>query len=160
MASNPSVCAFACIFCMFGIEAFVLLPWRDSKFARQSFGIPNLSLFRIIHRTTVFTGLCTIASQIPYLMSMPPSPYTIFFYANIAVASVQILITFLAYYVSAGELEECATADVEKEGVEDAERGGEAMEVTDVIPNPVHQGQEADVEARITQQVERTYKKM
>lgn len=154
MASNPKMYALASFFCMFGIEAFVLLPWRDSDFARQSFGIPNLSLFRIIHRTTIFTGLCTIASQIPYLMGVPPTPYTIFFYTNIAVASVQILITILAYYISTAELEESATVDVEKDGVVDAERGGEAMELSDVIPNPVQQGQEADIEARIIQQIE------
>jgi NADH:ubiquinone oxidoreductase subunit 3 (subunit A) len=46
MAFNAKMYVLASVFALFDINALVLLPWRDSPFARTSFGLPNISLFR------------------------------------------------------------------------------------------------------------------
>mgnify|MGYP007113552029 CR=1 FL=1 len=74
MTSNPKMYSLASFLTLFDMNAFVLLPWRDSEFAARSFGLPSMSLFRLVQGTVAFTGVVSIASQVPYLANTPLSP--------------------------------------------------------------------------------------
>jgi len=116
MGLNPKIYAAASICCLFDINAFILLPWRDTDFTRQCFGTaPNMAMFRTVQLTTIFTGLVTIGSQIPYLKGEPFNDNTAFFYANIVMASFKMVVSLLAYCVSSGALVECKTTQIENE---------------------------------------------
>ena len=116
MGFNPKIYAAASICCLFDINAFMLLPWRDTDFTRQCFGTaPNMTMFRTVQLTTIFTGMVTIGSQIPYLKGEPWNDNTAFFYANIVMASIKMVVSLLAYFVSSVGLVECKTTQIENE---------------------------------------------
>lgn len=140
MGFNPKVYAAASICCLFDINAFILLPWRDTEFTRQCFGTaPNMQMFRTVQLTTIFTGMVTIGSQIPYLTGEPFNSNTAFFYANMSMASIKMTVSLLAYCVSAGGLVECKTSKLEED-----EKETDDIELADVFctPNPMRQEQE------------------
>eukprot|EP00606_Chrysophyceae_sp_TOSAG23-5_P001274 GSChrysophyteH2.ASY1.ANO1.1039.1 assembled CDS len=140
MGLNPKMYAVASICCVFDIKAFILLPWCDAEFTRQCFGTaPNMMMFRTVELTTIFTGLVTIVSQIPYVTGEPYKSTTIFFYANMAMASVKMMISLLAYCVSVGGLVECEAAKLKEE------KDTDDIELADVIPNPISEEQQKEM---------------
>ncbi len=111
MGLHSKMYALASCCCIFDIQTFLLLPWKESEFTRQCVGTaPNMLVFRSVQVTTILTSLVNIGSQIPYISTTPFNVYTSFFYANIALASFRALISMLAYCVLVGVLKECKVA--------------------------------------------------
>jgi hypothetical protein len=148
MASNAKVYGLASVLTLFDINAFVLQPWRDSEFAQHSTGLPNMAFFNTVQFTTVFTGIVNIATQVPYLQSRPFKAINYFFYANIAMQALKIVVSLFEYCILTTKLRTCATADMSPSGFEqgvdnskDAKMAsiedGSAVELTDMVPNPL-----------------------
>eukprot|EP00605_Chrysophyceae_sp_TOSAG23-4_P001283 GSChrysophyteH1.ASY1.ANO1.1394.1 assembled CDS len=111
MGLNSKMYALASCCCIFDIQTFLLLPWKESEFTKQCSGtVPNMLMFRTVQLTTIFTSLVNIGSQIPYLSTTPFNVYTSFFYVNIVFSSFRALISMLAYCVLAGVLQQCDVA--------------------------------------------------
>jgi hypothetical protein len=165
MVTNPKMYALASAIALIDINALILLPWRDSPFARGSFGLPNMALFRIVQFTSIFTAIVTVVSQVPYVDSTSNSKETdgvdYFFYANMAAQGVKAFVALLAYCIMASLLHEKDTADITTEtmtsmteavaksanmlgvDIEEGEGDIELRESTvglhDDIPNPLQQ---------------------
>jgi len=176
MGLNPKIYAAASICCLFDINAFILLPWRDTDFTRQCFGAaPNMAMFRTVQLTTIFTGMVTIGSQIPYLKGEPFNDNTAFFYANIVMASFKMVVSLFAYCVSSGALVECKTTQIENEKDTDHIPKNtddiELANVTDYIPrnidgielanvwsnnsNPIHEKAMREKEKKLTEDMQK-----
>jgi hypothetical protein len=133
---------------LFDIKVFMLQPWRDSEFARHSYGLPNMAFFKTVQFTTVFTGIVNIATQALYLQSRPFKPINYFFYANMAIQALKIAVSLFKYCILTTKLRTCATADMllSKLGADTSRdanskaasiEDGSAVELIDIVPNPL-----------------------
>ena len=137
MGLNSKMYALASCCCIFDIQTFLLLPWKESEFTKQCSGTaPNMLMFRTIQLTTILTSLVNIGSQIPYLSTTPFNVYTSFFYANIALASFRALISMLSYCVLAGVLQECEVA----KAVDSDSSTSSNIEMSEMTSNVLHNG--------------------
>jgi hypothetical protein len=129
MAEKSRYYAFISIFVLVNTSAIVMLPWKDSEFARITRGFPNINSLRLTRFINIVITILCIAFLIPYLNHEKGVSFTnIFLYFNVVFHILQLAIYTLEYFLMSSSIEDCKTSlqdaeDKEKDKVKRDKKG-------------------------------------